>query len=164
MKFMSNTTVIHHCSISFAHSHSNLGHITAARLRESGASDADEPGTKRRCAQRVSRGLRRSTAVVIVIVRNRSCDTTAAAPVQHCRRSSSQACTPSLALGGSRGTTAATVQRCSSSQAPAPSLALAGSRDITAATVQRCSSSQPPDPSLTLAGSRGTTAAIVQRR
>ena len=43
---------------------------------------------------------------------------------------------PSLALSGTRGTTAATVQRRSSSQAPAPSLALAGTRG-TLATVDR---------------------------
>ena len=136
---MSNTTVIPHCSICFARSHSNWGHITAARLWESGASDADQPGTRRRCARRLSRGLRRSTAVVIVFARNRSCDTTAAATVQHCRRSSSQPSEPSLDLAGSRGTTVATVQRCdrSSTQAPAPSLALAGRRTTTA-TVQHC--------------------------
>ena len=64
----------------------------------------------------ISRFLRRST-VVIVIVRNRSCDTTVAATVQDCRRSSSKAPAPSLALSGTRGTTAATVQRRSSSQA-----------------------------------------------
>ena len=43
-KFMSNTAVIPHCSICSARSHSNWGIITAARLRESGASDAGEPG------------------------------------------------------------------------------------------------------------------------
>ena len=103
-----------------------------------------------------SRDLRHSTVVVIVIVRNRSCDTTAAATVQHCRSSSSQPPAPSLALAGTRGTTAATVQRRSSSQAPAPSLALAGTRGTTAVTVQRRSSSQAPATSLALAGSRGT--------
>ena len=160
-------TVTHYRSICFVCSHSNWGHITAARPRESGASDADEPGTRQRCARRVSRGLRRSTAVGIVIVRNRLCDTTAAATVQHCRRRSSQPPAPSLALAGSRGTTAATVQRCRrrSSQLPAPSLALAGSRGKTADTVQRCrrSSSQPPAPSLALAGSSGTTATVQHR-
>ena len=143
---MSNTTVIPHRSICFARSHSNWGHITAARLRESGASDVDEPGTRRTCARRVSRGLRRSTAVVIVIVRNRSCDTTAAATVQRCGSSGSQAPAPSVALAGSRGalavrnrlcdtTAAATVQHRghSSSQAPAPSVALAGNRGALAA-------------------------------
>ena len=73
----------------------------------------------------ISRGLHRSTAVVatatvpigvrssstamvvIVIVRNRSCDTTAAATVQHCGRSSSMALVPSVALAGSRGALAA---------------------------------------------------------
>ena len=164
---MSNTTVIPHRSIWFAHSHSNWGHITAARLREFCASDADEPDTRRRYARRVFRGLHCSTAVVIVIVRNRSCHATAAATVQHCRRRSSQPPAPSLALAERRGTTAATVQRCrrSSSQAPAPSLALAGSRDTTAATVQRCcrSSSQAPTLSLALAGSRGTLATIDRR-
>ena len=88
----------------------------------------------------ISRILRRSR-VVIVIVRNRSYDATAAATVQHCRRSSSQPHAPSLALSGTRGTTAATVQRRRSSQPPAPSLALAGTRGTTAATVQRRSSS-----------------------
>ena len=73
----------------------------------------------------ISRGPRRSTAVVttatvplgvrssstaavvVVIVRNRSCDTTAAATVQHCGRSSSMASAPSVALAGSRGALAA---------------------------------------------------------
>ena len=68
----------------------------------------------------ISRGPRRSTAVVttatvpigvrssstaagvVVIVRNRSCDTTAAATVQPCGRSSSMAPAPSVALAGSR--------------------------------------------------------------
>ena len=50
-------------------------------------------------------GVRSSNAaaVVVVIVRNRSCDTTAAATVQHCGRSSSMAPAPSVALAGSRG-------------------------------------------------------------
>ena len=39
---------------------------------------------------RISRAPRRSTVVAIPIVRNRSCDATAAATVQHCRRSSKQ--------------------------------------------------------------------------
>ena len=85
----------------------------------------------------ISRVLRRSTVVFIVIVRTRSCDTTVAATVQHCRRSSSQPHAPSLALSGTRGTTAATVQRRSSSQAPAPSVALAGSRGALAAMDRR---------------------------
>ena len=73
----------------------------------------------------ISRGPRRSTAIVttatipigvrnsstaaavVVIVRNRSCDTTAAATVQHCGRSSSMAPAPSVALAGSRGALAA---------------------------------------------------------
>ena len=73
----------------------------------------------------ISRGPRRSTAVVttatvpigvrssstgavvVVIVRNRSCDTTAAATVQHCGRSSSMAPASSIALAGSRGALAA---------------------------------------------------------
>ena len=46
-------------------------------------------------------------AVVIVIVRNRSCDTTAAATLQYCGRSSSKPPAPSVALGGSRGALAA---------------------------------------------------------
>ena len=56
-------------------------------------------------------GVRRSSstaAVVVVIVRNRSCDTTAAAMVQHCGRSGSMAPAPSVALAdGSRGALAA---------------------------------------------------------
>ena len=54
-------------------------------------------------------GVRSSStaAVVVVIVRNRSCDTTAAATVQHCGRSSSMAPAPSVALAGSRGALAA---------------------------------------------------------
>ena len=111
----------------------------------------------------IFRVLRRSTVVVIVIVRNRSCDATAPATVQYCRCSSSQPHASSLALAGTRGTTAATVQRHSSSQAPAPSLALAGTRGTTATTVQRRSSSQAPAPSLALAGTRGTLATIHHR-
>ena len=64
----------------------------------------------------ISRVLRRSTVVVNVIVRNRSYDATAAVTVQHCRRSSSQPHAPSLVLSGTRGTTAATVQRRRRSQ------------------------------------------------
>ena len=54
-------------------------------------------------------GVRSSStaAVVVVIVRNRSCDTTAAATVQHCGRSSSMAPAPSVAFAGSRGALAA---------------------------------------------------------
>ena len=54
-------------------------------------------------------GVRSSStaAVVVVIVRNRSCDTTAAATVQHCGRSSSMAPASSVALAGSRGALAA---------------------------------------------------------
>ena len=73
----------------------------------------------------ISRGPRRSTAVVttatlptgvrssstaavvVVIVQNRSCDTTAAATVQHCGRNSSMAPALSVALAGSRGALAA---------------------------------------------------------
>ena len=85
----------------------------------------------------ISRVLRRSTVVLIVIVRNRLYDATVAATVQYCRRSSSQPRSPSLALSGTRGTTAATVQRRSKSQAPAPSVALAGSRGALAAMDRR---------------------------
>ena len=101
---------------------------------------------------------------VISIVRNRSYDATAAGTVQHCRRSSSQPHAPSLALSGTRGTTAATVQRRSSSQLHAPPLALSGTRGTTAATVQRRRSSQAHAPSLALSRTRRTTAATVQRR
>ena len=77
----------------------------------------------------ISRGPRRSTAVVTtatvpigvrsrstaaaveVIVRNRSCDTTAAATVQHCGRSSSTVPAFSVALAGSRGALAAMHRR-----------------------------------------------------
>ena len=73
----------------------------------------------------ISRGPRRSTvvvttstvpigvrssstaAVVVVTVRNRSCDITVAATVQHCGRSSSMPAAPSVALAGSRGALAA---------------------------------------------------------
>ena len=114
----------------------------------------------------ISRGFLRSTAVVIVVVRNRLCDTLAAATVQHCRCSSSQPPVLSLLLAESRSTTAATVQRCgrSSSQAPAPSLALAGSRGTTA-TVQyhHRGSNQTPAPSVALPESRGTLATIDRR-
>ena len=80
----------------------------------------------------ISRAPRRSTVVVIVIVRNRSYDATAAPTVQHCRRSSSQPHASSLALPGTRGTTAATVQHRRNSQPHAPSLALSGTRRTTA--------------------------------
>ena len=111
----------------------------------------------------ISRAPRRSTVVVIAILRNRSYDATEAATVQYCRRSSSQPHAPSLALSGTRGTTAATVQRRSSSQPHAPPLALSWTRGTTAATVQRRRSSQPHAPSLALSGTRGTTATTVQR-
>ena len=57
----------------------------------------------------ISRLLRRSTVVVIAIVRNRSCDGTTAATVQ--RRRSSQPNAPLLAVSGTRCTSAATTQR-----------------------------------------------------
>ena len=60
------STAIHHRSICFARSHSSWGHITAAQLRESGASDADEPGTRRRCARRESHGGSTDSAVPVV--------------------------------------------------------------------------------------------------
>ena len=61
-----SSTVIHHRSICFARSHSNWGHVTATRLWESGASDADEPGTTRRCARREGHGgSTESTAPVV---------------------------------------------------------------------------------------------------
>ena len=112
----------------------------------------------------ISRAPRRSTVVLIVIVRNHSYDATAVATVQHCRRSSSQPHAPSLDLSEARGTTAATVQRRRSSQPHAPSLALSRTRGTTAATVQHRRSSHAPAPSLALAEARGTTAATVQRR
>ena len=61
---MSNTKVIPHRSICSARSHNNWGNITAARLRESGASDVDEPGTRRRCAQRESHGVSTDSATL----------------------------------------------------------------------------------------------------
>ena len=70
-------------------------------------------GPRRRTAvvttDTVPTGVRSSStaAVIIVIVRNRSCDTSAAAMVQHCGRSSSKAPAPSVALAGSRGALAA---------------------------------------------------------
>ena len=71
-------------------------------------------------------------------------------------RSSSTATAPMVARG--------TVRHFrNSSQAPAPSLALSGTRGTTAATVQRRHSSHAPAPSLTLAGSRGTLAAMDRR-
>ena len=82
----------------------------------------------------ISRVLRRSKVVLIVIVRNRSYDTTVAATVQHCRHSSSHPHAPSVALSGTRGTT---VQRRSSSQAPARSVALTGSRGALATMDRR---------------------------
>ena len=43
-----------------------MGNITAARLRESGASDADEPGMGRRCARRESQGGFTDSATPVV--------------------------------------------------------------------------------------------------
>ena len=62
---------------------------------------------------RVPIGVRSSStaAVVMVIVQNRLCDTTAAATVQHCGRSSSMAPAPSVALARSRGALAAMDRR-----------------------------------------------------
>ena len=52
-----------------------------------------------------------TAAVVIVIVRNCSCDTTVAATVGHCGRSSTKAPSPSVDLSGSRGALAAMNRR-----------------------------------------------------
>ena len=61
----------------------------------------------------VPKGVRSTStaAVVVVIVRNRACDPTAAATVQHCGRSSSMAPALSVALAGSRGALAAMDRR-----------------------------------------------------
>ena len=63
-----SSTIIHHCSICFARSHSNWGYITTARLRESRARDADEPGTRRRCVRREGHGGSTEYAVPVVSV------------------------------------------------------------------------------------------------
>ena len=63
---MSNTAVISHRSICSARSHSNWGNITAARLRESGASVANEPGMRRKCARRESHGGLTDSATPVV--------------------------------------------------------------------------------------------------
>ena len=123
----------------------------------------------------ISRVLRRSTVVVIAIVRNRSCDATAAATVQHCRRSSSQGPATAQALPGIRGRTAATVQRrrnmstAVATTATVPTKVRSSSTDaapmVARGTVEHFrSSSQAPAPSLALSGTRSTTAATVQRR
>ena len=65
-KFMSYTAVILHRSIGSAGRHSNWGNITAARLRESGASDADEPSMRRTCARRESHGSLTDSATPVV--------------------------------------------------------------------------------------------------
>ena len=105
------------------------GTIYLCRLRHTAVAEA--------APAMISRARRRSIVVVIVIVRNRSYDATVAATVQHCRRSSSQPHAPSLALSGTRGTTAVTVQRRRSSQPHGPSLALAGTRGTLAAVDRR---------------------------
>ena len=75
----------------------------------SSGTGCDTPRSRRSTAEvttgTVPIGVRSSStaAVVVVIVRNRSCDTTAAATVQHCGRSSSMAPAPCVALAGSRG-------------------------------------------------------------
>ena len=56
-----SSTAIHHRSICFTRSYT-----TAARLRESGASDADEPGTRRRCARHESHGGSTDSAAPVV--------------------------------------------------------------------------------------------------
>ena len=43
-----------------------MGNITAARLRESGVSDADELGMRRRCAPRESHGGLTGSATPVV--------------------------------------------------------------------------------------------------
>ena len=43
-----------------------MGNITAARLPESGASDADEPGMRLRCARRESHGGLADSATPVV--------------------------------------------------------------------------------------------------
>ena len=43
-----------------------MGNIAAARLRESGASVADEPGMRRRCARRESHGVLTDSATPVV--------------------------------------------------------------------------------------------------
>ena len=43
-----------------------MGNITAARLRESGASDVDEPRMRRRCARRESHGGLTDSATPVV--------------------------------------------------------------------------------------------------
>ena len=130
----------------------------------------------------ISRVFRRSTVVVIAIVRNRSCDATAAATVQHCRRSSSQPHAPSLALSEARGTalseargtTAATVQlrrnisTTVATTAMVPMRVRSSSTDaapmVARGTVRHIrSSSQAPAPSLASAGSRGALAAMDRR-
>ena len=131
------------------------GTIYLCRLRHTAVAEA--------APAMISRARRRSIVVVIVIVRNRSYDATVAATVQHCRRSSSQPHAPSLALSGTRGTMAVTIQRRRRSQPHAPPLALSGTRGITATTVQRRRSSQPHGPSLALAGTRGTLATVDRR-
>ena len=61
-KFMSYTAVI----ICSARSHSNWGNITAARLRKSGSSDADEPGMRLRCERCESHGGLTDSATPVV--------------------------------------------------------------------------------------------------
>ena len=131
------------------------GTIYLCRLRHTAVAEA--------APAMISRARRRSIVVVIVIVRNRSYDATVAATVQHCRRSSSQPHAPSLALSGTRGTMAVTVQHRRRSQPHAPPLALSGTRGTTTAIVQRRHSSHAPVPSLASAGIRGTLAAIDRR-
>ena len=99
------------------------GHgLTAYVLQLPPSGRAAAPAVISRCPRRsaavvamttVPLGVRsRSTAaVVIVIVRNHSCDTTAAGTVQYCGRSSSTAPAPSAALAGSRGALAAMDRR-----------------------------------------------------
>ena len=84
----------------------------------------------------ISRVLRRSTVVVIVIVRSRSCDTTAAATVQHCRRGSSQRLRHTAVAAATPAMTSRVLRR-----SPVVVIAIVRNRscDATAAaTVQHC--------------------------
>ena len=108
----------------------------------------------------LSRVLRRTTVVAITIVRNRSCDATAAATVQHCRRSNKQLRHIAVAA-----VTPAMISRVlRRSKVVLIAIVRNRSYDATvAATVQHCrhSSSQPHAPSLALSGTRGTTVVTV---
>ena len=159
------------------------------RLWESGASDADEPGTRRRCARRESHGGSTDSAAPVVSLgilaalasssaiayiptfqpfppHRRSTVAAAVAPttIYQCRlrHTAVAAAAPAMIFRGPRrSTTGAT-------SATVPTTVRSSSTNAApmvawSAVRHLRSSSQPPVPSVALAGTRGTLAAMDRR-